>query len=130
PDLTEWCRVVSHFLEPGGIFYITEKHPVLDVFDDEVSQPVLRLRYPYWTKEKPLRFENIGSYADRDAPVTVPYEYGWDHSLGEVVTAIAQAGLRVEFLHEFDFIEWPMPLVEQDHDGLWRLPRGRYGGRE
>jgi SAM-dependent methyltransferase len=76
PDLAPWGRVIHHFLKPGGIFYITEKHPIVDVFDDEVEEPVLRLRYPYWTREEPLDFENLGSYADREAPVTVPREYG------------------------------------------------------
>jgi SAM-dependent methyltransferase len=128
PDLAPWARVIHHFLKPGGVFYITEKHPIVDVFDDEVEEPVLRLRYPYWTRDEPLDFENLGSYADRDAPVTVPREYGWDHGLGEIVTAVAEAGLKIEFLHEFDFIEWPVPpLVEEAEDGKWRMPPGRFG---
>jgi SAM-dependent methyltransferase len=130
PDLTRWAEVVAHFLEPDGIFYVTEKHPIVDVFDDEVTEPTLRLRYPYWTNEVPMRFENVGSYADETKPVTVPYEYAWDHSLGEIVTAIAGAGLRIEFLHEFDFIEWPVaPLTEPDGD-VWRVPPGRFGNPE
>ena len=130
PDLTRWAQVVTHFVKPGGILYITEIHPVVQVFDDEVQQPVLRLRYPYWTTEKPLEFENVGSYADLSAPVTVPFEYDWTHSLGEIVTAVAQAGLRIEFLHEFDFIEWRVPpLVERVGD-VWRMPRGRFGDPE
>jgi len=127
PDLNGWADVVAHFVRPGGIFYITEVHPFALVFDDEVEEPVLRLRYPYWTTEKPIKFDNVGSYADRSAPVIVPFEYDWSHGLGEVVTAISSAGLTVEFLHEFDFTEWPMPpLVEREGDE-WRMPRGRFG---
>jgi SAM-dependent methyltransferase len=28
PDLERWAAVVAHFLRPGGVFYITEIHPV------------------------------------------------------------------------------------------------------
>jgi SAM-dependent methyltransferase len=131
PDIPRWGQVAAHFLNPGGVLYVTEAHPFLYVLDDELDEPYLRLRYPYWTPEQPLAFENVGSYADPSQPVTVPMEYGWNHSLGEIVTAVAQAGLRVEFLHEFDFLEWPMPpLTEESEDGLHRLPPGKFGQGE
>ena len=34
PDITRWGQVIEHFLEPGGFVYITEGHPVLQVFDE------------------------------------------------------------------------------------------------
>ncbi len=55
----------------------------------------------------------------------VPVEFGWSHSMGEIVTTIAEAGLRIEFLHEFPFSAFrAMPfLVESDDDSrTWRLP--------
>jgi hypothetical protein len=55
-------------------------------------------------------------------------EYGWDHSLGEVVTSLADAGLRLEFLHEFDFVRWPTAFLVEGEDGRWRLPAGSKGG--
>ncbi len=33
-------------------------------------------------------------------------EHGWDHGLGEIVTALIEAGLRIESLREFPFAEW------------------------
>jgi hypothetical protein len=32
--------------------------------------------------------------------VTLP-DYEWHHTLGDVVSALASAGLRIDFLHEF-----------------------------
>ena len=29
PDLDRWAEVAAHFVRPGGIFYITEGHPVM-----------------------------------------------------------------------------------------------------
>ena len=49
PDIAAWARVVAHFLAPGGTFFITEAHPVMNVFENEGVEPgELRLAYPYW----------------------------------------------------------------------------------
>lgn len=123
PDVKRWADVVAHLVRPGGVFYITEAHPVMMVFADEDVVPgELRLNYPYWEHEGPLTFEVQGSYADRNAPTKDLVEHGWDHSLGEIVTALIHSGLTVEFLHEFDFCEWEMPWLAKSDDGRWRLP--------
>jgi SAM-dependent methyltransferase len=120
PDLERWAAVVAKFLRPGGLFYITEIHPVAQVFADE---PGLRLGYPYFPRREPLAIPVQGSYADPTAEVRQPVEYGWVHSMGEIVSALAGVGLRIEFLHEFPFVDWPVPyLVRHDDDGTWRLP--------
>jgi len=49
----------------------------------------------------------------------------FQHTLGSVVSAIAAAGLRIEFLHEHDhtlFARWP--FLEPHADGIFRLPEG------
>jgi SAM-dependent methyltransferase len=123
PDIEAWARVVAHFVEPGGFFYIAEVHPVAQVWADEhVGPGELRLHYPYWSHRAPLRFDAQGSYADRSAPTDGLVENGWDHSLGEIVSALIAAGLRIDFLHEFDFCEWMLPWLVQSPDGRWRLP--------
>jgi SAM-dependent methyltransferase len=128
PNIGAWARVVAHFLAPGGTFYITEIHPVAQVLDDDAVGPgEIRLRYPYWSHREPISFEVKGSYADRSAPTDGLVEHGWDHSLGEIVTSLIDAGLRIEFLHEFDFCQWSLPFLVQSEDGLWRLPPGTSG---
>jgi hypothetical protein len=44
-------------------------------------------------------------------------DYGWNHGLGEIVTALAQAGLRIEFLHEWPFVESEVPFLEKRDGG-------------
>ena len=108
---------------------MTEIHPVAQVFENEGVEPgELRLRYPYWSHSEPLRFDVKGSYTDPDAPTEGLVEYGWDHSLGEIVTSLADAGLRLEFLHEFDFVRWPIPFLVEGADGRYRLPADAGGG--
>lgn len=124
PSIGRWADVVAHFVKPGGFAYVTEVHPVVQVFDDDadVKPGDLRLRYPYWEHGEPLTFNVQGSYADRDAPTDGLIEHGWNHSLGEIVTALVNAGLHIDFLHEFDFAEWAMPFLESDDDGRAHLP--------
>lgn len=123
PDIRGWARVVAHFLASGGTFFITEIHPVAQVFENEgVGPGELRLSYPYWEHAEPLRFEVKGSYADPTADVGEHTEHGWDHGLGEIVTALVDAGLRIEMLVEHPFLDWKVDFLVEDGDGSWRLP--------
>lgn len=128
PDISRWAQVVSHFLKPGGTFYITEIHPVAQAFENEgVAPGELRLQYPYWEHAEPLAFDVAGSYADRSAVVKARTEYGWDHGLGEIVTALIDAGLRIESLREFPWVDWQLDFLVEGDDGKWRLPAGISG---
>jgi SAM-dependent methyltransferase len=124
PDLAGWARVAAGFLRPGGILYVTEIHPVAQVFADENVEPgELRVEYPYFPRAEPLSFPVQGSYADESAAVEAPVEYAWVHSLGEIVSSVADAGLRLELLHEWPFVEWKLPYLERAEGGdRWRLP--------
>ena len=122
PDLDRWGRVAAHFVRPGGFFYITEIHPIALVFDDDEGVRDLRLRYAYFNQPEPISVATKGSYADRNARVTQEVEYGWNHALGEIVTALTTAGLHIDFLHEFPFAEWPISFLRPAADGTHRLP--------
>jgi SAM-dependent methyltransferase len=129
PDIARWARVAAHFVRPGGFFYITEVHPVAQTFQVEgVAPGELQLEYPYWSHLEPIRGDVQGSYADPTALTNGLVEFGWNHSLGEIVTALVEAGLRLDFLHEFDFVPWPMAFLVEGSDGRWRLPEGSKGG--
>ena len=124
PDIQEWARVAAHFIKPGGTFYLAEIHPAAYVFDDRRDGTELRIRYPYFHSPQPVTYSTHGtSYAEADAEVTEPTEYGWCHSLGDTVSALIAAGLRVEFLHEHPYTVYQqLPFMEQGADGYWRLP--------
>lgn len=128
PDIRRWADVVAHFVRPGGIFYITEIHPIAQAFENEgVGPGELRLAYPYWEHAEPLAFPVKGSYADPSAEVATLTEYGWDHGLGEIVTALIGAGLRIESLREYPFAEWRLDFLVEGEDEKWRLPPGLPG---
>jgi SAM-dependent methyltransferase len=123
PDIRRWAQVVAHFVRPGGTFYITEIHPVAQAFENEGVEPgELRLAYPYWEHADPLAFPVEGSYADPTADIGVKTEYGWDRSLGEIVTALLDAGLEIRSLREYPFSAWKLDYLERAPDDTWRLP--------
>jgi 2-polyprenyl-3-methyl-5-hydroxy-6-metoxy-1,4-benzoquinol methylase len=123
PDLRPWARTIVHALRPGGVFYMVEMHPIADVFDDRPEATELRLAYPYFPLPEPLMEETQGSYADRTAAVENRRSYFWVHSLGEVLTVLVQAGLRLELVHEFPYCVYPrFPWMTRGEDGWYRLP--------
>jgi SAM-dependent methyltransferase len=121
PDIERWAKVVAHFLKPGGTFLLVEFHPIASVFDLDASGE-LKVIYPYFSSPQPLELQVQGSYAASD-PDYQGVEYGWNHSMGEYVTSLIAAGLRIESLREYPVANWRMfPFMEQGADGWWRLP--------
>jgi SAM-dependent methyltransferase len=122
PDIRRWAEVAAGFVAPGGFLYVAELHPATQVLDDEPGVEELRVGYPYWTRSGPLRFEEEGTYADYDADIKLP-EFVWQHGLGEIVTAIIDRGLVLEYLHEHErTIYQQLPFLELDAEGWWALP--------
>jgi SAM-dependent methyltransferase len=124
-DMSAWMRTAAAVLRPGGRLTLIDMHPL---FNMAVSAEPLRLDFPY-VNDGPRRFEDQGgSYADPSAVTVnnVTIEYG--HSLGEIVTAAAQAGLVVEHLAEHVAVESDVGrhLLAPDEDGLLRW---RYDGQ-
>jgi SAM-dependent methyltransferase len=123
PDLRKWAEIVAHFLRPGGTFYMVEMHPWADIFDDARDAGEFRVAYSYCPSLKPLVFDEPTTYGDRAKAVVNTRSYEWAHTLGEIVTSLTQAGLRMEFLHELPFcIYAKFPFLRQGEDGWWRLP--------
>jgi ubiquinone/menaquinone biosynthesis C-methylase UbiE len=97
-DLKKWAELIARYLKLGGTFYIVELHPFLSSVSDDGT----KMEYPYFNIGKPLKFKAEGSYSDPNADFTHD-SYEWSHSLGEIVTSLIDAGLKLEYLHEFPY---------------------------
>lgn len=120
PDLDRWAATAAALLEPGGMLYLSETHPLTDAFaDDELT-----IEYDYFDREA-VAFDAPGSYTDRGASTEHNQIVNWLHPIGDVVDAVLGAGLQLELLHEHDAIPFPrFPfLVERDYR-LWTFPKG------
>jgi SAM-dependent methyltransferase len=126
PDLRPWAHALAGFVRPGGIFYIHEAHPVLWALDDEQPPGEIKLAFDYWGGET-LTFPVEGSYADPTADVDAEVEHGWNHSLGEIVTLLADEGLVIELLDEKRVLDWPAAFLRDLGDGSFGWPEGTSG---
>lgn len=122
PDIPQWAQLIAKFLRPGGMFYIAEFHPSGMMFDDSSSEPVWRVGYDYFNRNV-MVFAVEGSYANRNAETEQRSSYEWQHTMGEIVTSLISAGLKIEFLHEHDFTVYEMfPFLETTDQKYWRIP--------
>ena len=124
PDLWRWAKVAAHFVKPGGFFYVAEFHPFSQVFDDAPGVDDLHVRYPYFPANEPMMFDDGIDYADRTATLTNRVTFNFPYPLADVVTSIIDAGLRIDFLHEFPYTSYEvLPFAEQVGDRQWRLTK-------
>ncbi|MDP9375816.1 MAG: class I SAM-dependent methyltransferase, partial [Chloroflexota bacterium] len=112
-DIRAWARGIAAILEPGGRFALVEFHPFAMVFDEG-----WQLAFPYFAQGKPLSWESgIGDYVAVAGGALSPsghlegvngftnphpgHEFPW--GLGEVVTALLDAGLALTALEEYPY---------------------------
>jgi hypothetical protein len=96
PDLAVWAQAISDALQPGGQFILWEEHPVAACFEHDGPTP--RLAYDYFSKAVE---EDVGwgHFDGADDATETKYEFNW--TLGDVITAVAGAGLVIVRLAEY-----------------------------
>lgn len=126
PDLAVWAQNIAGCLAPGGLLYLAEGHPLTWTLEDESEriEDNFRIVRSYFL-EGPQQWENAHDYAEPEVSLTHFRSNEWQHTLGEVVTALAEAGLRIEFLHEHDRLPWPaVPGMIRADRYYFRAPDG------
>jgi len=130
PDLVAWAGSIERILEPSACFVLVDFHPVADIFDEHGNHA---RDYPAGGEPMYLQ-EGVGDYVAASGGSLTPSGYlegatGFLNSeganlfrwgLGEVVTALAEAGLRITALHEY-----PYTNGERCFAGMRELPGRR-----
>jgi hypothetical protein len=79
------------------------------------------LDFGMWHDETPADY--TGDFPN----LTAGPEYWWDHRLGDILTALAGAGLRLDWLHEHDRVPWPMfSTLQPVAGGMYAWPGKRW----
>lgn len=112
PDLRSWARTIADHLRPRGVFYIIENHPLTSLIDEQ-NEKGISIGYPYFSTGGHFKFEGLGTYTDRSTELVHNAGFEWQHPLSEIVNAILEADLQIEFLHEFPcgFLQRHPPMV-------------------
>jgi SAM-dependent methyltransferase len=122
-DLTAWAGVVARLLTPGGHFYIHEGHPLNWIWAPDATELRLRPDADYFARSARTNDDFPGLFLDQVAPPGAAparaFERQW--GLGEVISALTEAGLSLVRLTEHPEHFWPQfPHVAADQ--LKRLP--------
>ena len=96
PDLKPWGKMIAERIKQGGTFFMAEFHPIVWMFDYLNEKPIMTYGY---MQDEVIYEEYEGTYANQESTITSK-EYGWNHGLGEVISALTEAGLRIEYLTE------------------------------
>jgi SAM-dependent methyltransferase len=118
-DLTEWAQGVARVLAPHGRFVLVEFHPTSNMFNRD-----WQLVRDYPQSGRQLTLHGIDDYVADSGGGLTPSGYSegvsgfvntepchlFQWSVGEVVTALAQAGLMIERLEEYCFSNGERPF--------------------
>jgi SAM-dependent methyltransferase len=127
PDIRRWAQTVASLIAPGGFLYVSEFHPITFTFADEE----MRIELDYFHDPEGVTFDGEeGTYADLEAKTAHNATREWAYSLADVVSAVLDAGLRLELFHEHDYTLFPrFPHLIEDGETLsagyvYRQPAG------
>lgn len=127
PDVEEWARIAAWFLKPGGRFYFADGHPAAFVFDGGDDETLPAYRYPYWADGRADVVDEPGDYADADAAIENSVTWEWTHPISQVLTALLDAGLTLDFFHEHYEVPWRMfPALADLGEGMWGWPAEKW----
>ena len=125
-DVQRWAEVIAQLVAPGGRFYLLEFHPLMFALaDDDIA---LDPAYSYFHDPAGVSLEDDRDYADPSARLAEARTVEWAHTIGDVVTALIDAGLEIRMLKEHDVVAFnPWPSLERvpGEAALWRAPKGK-----
>lgn len=124
PDIPRWAQVVAGLLAPGGFVYLVEGHPFAQILEEAPGvpgAPGLMVARDYFDAAPQVE-DYPYTYTDGPA-LEHTRQVEFQHGLGEILTSLAEAGLRIEFVHEYDFeLFQRFDSLQRQEDGTYRLP--------
>lgn len=113
-DLDRWADNCARLLHLGGTFYLLDIHPLAMVLNPNDSG--FELASSYFGSAQPNIRSADASYAVSDVGLRNQETHEWVHPVGDVVSALARAGLLIDFLHEHPSDDQsPTSLADRDN---------------
>lgn len=119
-DLDAWAAVIARLLTPGGRFVIFEGHPIEWLFDADEHGHWVTTDYDYFAGPEASQGwapEYIDRLSIPEAEQSWKFARAW--TLGEIITALLRADLRLERVAEHPIDWW------RGHDDVRTTERGR-----
>jgi SAM-dependent methyltransferase len=95
-DITAWAVDMARLLRPGGTLFVYEGHPAVPLWTWDEDEPRIRPDRSYFCE----------TFVNDSFPANGAVEWQW--TLGQIVTAVARAGLEIRHLAEYPEPFWRM----------------------
>lgn len=95
PELGPWAQAIATLLKPGGRLILEEEHPLADCMGVQDGQ--VRMLHDYFGR-KPETYKDWTHFPGGENATEDKFNFTWP--LGDVVTSLCEAGLRIELLEE------------------------------
>jgi SAM-dependent methyltransferase len=126
-DFATFAKIAASLLAPNGRIYIYEEHSLLpfllELDPTKYNPPSGDINY--FHVEHPTASIGLDYVGLSGEGVETSYEWQW--TLGDIITGLAEAGLRIEFLREWPFVSsfryWDW--LEERENGTYYIPKGR-----
>jgi SAM-dependent methyltransferase len=93
-DLNAWAREIARLLRPSAYLFVYEEHPAAALWSWDEDQPRIREDRDYFGR----------GFVNDSFPARGAVQIQW--TLGQLVTAVVSAGLRIEQLSEYPRPFW------------------------
>jgi 2-polyprenyl-3-methyl-5-hydroxy-6-metoxy-1,4-benzoquinol methylase len=98
PDIDRFAATVRKLLKPGGFFYLNDGHPFRIILELN-EQGLATVKNDYFHRGA-YEYDSFTDYSVQNLVIPAR-SYEWDWTIGDIVTAFCQNGMRIAFLHEF-----------------------------
>tara|TARA_B100000214_G_scaffold372426_1_gene350637 strand:+ start:183 stop:968 length:786 start_codon:yes stop_codon:yes gene_type:complete len=114
PNLQKWAKTINLHLKKGGLFLLTEFHPLLEIIKDN--------GYDYFYNPHPdIEFKN-GTYTDGGENIKTTTCW-WNHSLSDIFFALESNGLKLLEFKEFDYSPFKLENMTEKDKGKYVLKK-------
>ncbi|MDB4941863.1 MAG: hypothetical protein JWP97_1397 [Labilithrix sp.] len=122
PDIARWARVVAELLRPGGILFVRDGHPMLNTLSPTRTDGLLVVEHPYFEDHAGTRTTDSSTYVEHESPLAAPESISFNHGIGEILTAVADAGMRLRSFEEHRSVPWNrLGAAMVETDGEYQL---------
>jgi SAM-dependent methyltransferase len=121
PSVSRWADQVAALARPGGRLYLHDIHPVAWSLAYETPT----FAHTYFEEREPYVDDSGETYTDADRALVNTRTYEWNHSIGQVVTALIDRGMRIDRLEEHDWtVDSQFPWLVEAAPGHWTTAPG------
>ncbi len=122
PSVERWAQQLGLLVRPGGRLYVHDSHPLSWALADDS----MTVEHTYFEEQRPFVSESPRTYTDSGVDIENQRGYEWNHSLGEIVSALIANGFVIESLAEHDWTVWRrFKWLTEQADRRWTTPPGR-----